>query len=135
MHCHINLLIQIHDSMSRLLGCTPSSLICECTYLVWVLFICGLQIKIIQFILDPYAIAKYCTSYMKNKIKINNIIITLYHTKIYCKYIANIRIQKLGNVFFNDQQIIVQLVFYLVFFLSSYHSFQTFEFINTFPSE
>ncbi len=64
MHCHINLLIQIHDSMSRLLGCTPSSLICECTHLVWVLFICGLQIKIIQFVLDPYAIEKYCTSYM-----------------------------------------------------------------------
>jgi hypothetical protein len=47
----------------------------------------------------------------------------------------NIRIQKLGNVFCNDQQIIGQLVFYLVFSLLSYHSFQTFEFINIFPSK
>jgi hypothetical protein len=46
---------------------------------------------------------------------------------------VNTRIEKLGNVFLNVQQMVAQLVIYLVFFLPLYHSFQTFQFINTFP--
>jgi hypothetical protein len=39
--------------------------------------------------------------------------------------------KKLSNVFFNAQQMVAQLVAYLVFSLPLYHSFQTFQFINT----
>jgi hypothetical protein len=44
---------------------------------------------------------------------------------------ANRRIQKLGNVFLNAQQMVVQLAIYLVLSLPLYHSFRTFQFINT----
>ncbi len=47
---------------------------------------------------------------------------------------ANTKIQKLGNVFFNVQQMVTQLV-YFVFSLPLYHSFRTFQFINTFRFE
>jgi hypothetical protein len=47
---------------------------------------------------------------------------------------ANTKIQKLGNVFFNVQQMVTQFV-YFVFFLPLYHSFQTFQLINTSPFE
>jgi hypothetical protein len=43
---------------------------------------------------------------------------------------ANIIIEKLDNVFLYAQQMVVQLVAYLVLFLSLYHSFRTFQFIN-----
>jgi hypothetical protein len=43
---------------------------------------------------------------------------------------ANTIIQKLCNVFFNVQQMVVQFDVYLVFFLPLYHSSQTFQFIN-----
>jgi hypothetical protein len=48
---------------------------------------------------------------------------------------VNIRIQKLGNVFFNAQKMVAQLVTYLVLSLSLYHSSRTFQFINIFPFE
>jgi hypothetical protein len=38
--------------------------------------------------------------------------------------------QKLSNVFLNAQQMVVQLVAYLMFFLPLYHSSRTFQFIN-----
>jgi hypothetical protein len=44
---------------------------------------------------------------------------------------ANIRIQKLGNVFINAQQMVVQFAICLGFSLPLYHSFQTFQFTNT----
>jgi len=57
--------------------------------------------------------------------------ITLELYSIIEKYIvnninANTKIQKLGNDFFNAQQMVVQFAIYLVFSLSLYHSFQTF---------
>jgi hypothetical protein len=48
---------------------------------------------------------------------------------------ANTRIQKFGNVFFNAQQMVVQLVAYLVLSFKLYHSSRTFQFINIFPFE
>jgi hypothetical protein len=48
---------------------------------------------------------------------------------------ANTIIQKLGNVFLNAQQMVVQLTTYLVFSLPLYYSFQKFQFINTSPYE
>jgi hypothetical protein len=48
---------------------------------------------------------------------------------------VNTIIQKLGNAFINAQQIVVQLTTYLVFSLLLYHSFGTFQFMNTFPFE
>jgi hypothetical protein len=43
--------------------------------------------------------------------------------------------QKLGNVFINAQQMVVQPAAYLVFSLLLYQSFRTFQFINIFPFE
>jgi hypothetical protein len=78
----------------------------------------------IQLILDPYAAATYCTSYMT---KLSKSITSKLHF-IIKKCIANnidvnTIIQKLGNVFLNAQQMVVQLVAYLVFSLPLYHSF------------
>jgi hypothetical protein len=47
---------------------------------------------------------------------------------------ANTKIQKLGNLFFKAQQMVTQLV-YFVLPLPLYHSFWTFQFINTFCFE
>jgi hypothetical protein len=44
---------------------------------------------------------------------------------------ANTIIQKLGNAFFDAQQMVVQHTTYLVLLLPIYHSFRTFQFINT----
>jgi len=72
--------------------------------------------------------------YDKNRL-INNIKITFYHKKCIANNIyENTRIQYLGNVFFNAQQMAVQLV-YCVLSLPLYHLFQTFKFINTSPYE
>jgi hypothetical protein len=84
----------------------------------------------IQFILDPYAVATYCTS---NMTKIDKSITLELHS-IIKKCIANIRIQKLAYVFFNAQQMVVQLV-YLMLSLPLYHSFWTFQFISSSLSE
>jgi hypothetical protein len=46
---------------------------------------------------------------------------------------VNTKIQKLGNVFFNAQQMVVLLTVCVVHSLPLYHSFQTFQFINNFP--
>jgi len=82
----------------------------------------------IQFVLDPYGAKTYYTSYMT---KIDKLITSKLHSIIQ-KCIANninanIRIQKLGNVFFNTQQMITQLVYFLFFII--------FSFINTYPFE
>jgi hypothetical protein len=50
----------------------------------------------------------------------------MHHKQYRCKT----RIQKLNNVLLNAQQMVAQLVAYLVFFLPLYHSSQTFQFIN-----
>jgi hypothetical protein len=76
----------------------------------------------IQFILDPYVAATYYTSYMK---KIENYILSL--KKCITNNIdVNKIIPKLRNVFLNAQQMVTQLVIYLVFSLPLYHSSQTF---------
>jgi hypothetical protein len=81
----------------------------------------------IQFILDPYVVTTYCTSYMTKIFKS----ITLEPHFIIKKCIvnnidANTIIQKLGNVFLNSQQMVAQLAIHLMFFLPLYHSSQTF---------
>ncbi len=50
-------------------------------------------------------------------------------------WFANSRIQKLGNVFFNAQQMVVQLIAYLVFSSPLYRLCRTFQLINIFPFE
>ncbi len=72
--------------------------------------------KDIQFILYPYVVTTYYTSYMT---KINQSITSKLHF-IIKKCITNnidvnIKIQKLGNVFLDAQQMIAQLVVYLMF--------------------
>ncbi len=72
---------------------------------------------IFQFILDPYVVATYCTSYMTK----TNQSITLELHSIIKKCIAkkkdvNIIIQKLGNVLLNAQQMVAQLIVYLMLF-------------------
>jgi hypothetical protein len=51
------------------------------------------------------------------------------------KIAANKIIQNLCNIFFNVQQLVIQLDVYLVLSLSLYHSSWTFQFINIFPFE
>jgi hypothetical protein len=102
-------------------------------HLVYMLLICGLQIKIFNLFWTHVG-TTYCTSYIT---KIDKSITSQSHS-IIKKCItnnidANTRIQKLGNVFLNAQQMVVQLVVYLVFSLQLYHSSQTFQFINTSP--
>jgi len=48
---------------------------------------------------------------------------------------VNTKIQKLSNVFLNAQQMVVQLVIYLVLSLPLYYSSRTFQFINIFSFE
>jgi len=72
----------------------------------------------IQFILEPYGTTKYYTSYMTKIDKST----TLELHSIIKTYIANTRIQKLGNDFLNAQQMVAQLGIYLVFYLPLYHS-------------
>jgi hypothetical protein len=77
----------------------------------------------IQFILDPYVATTYCTSYI--------ISITLELHFIIQKCItnnidANTKIQKLGNVFLNVQQMVAQVAIYFMLSLPLYHSFQIF---------
>jgi hypothetical protein len=65
----------------------------------------------IQYILDPYAIVTYCTSYMT---KIDKLITLELHYIIKKRITNNINvntiIQKLNNVFLNAQQMVVQVV-------------------------
>ena len=56
----------------------------------------------IQFILDPYAVATYCTSYMTKVDKSMTMELkSILQKCITNKIDANIRILKLGNVFLN----------------------------------
>jgi hypothetical protein len=88
----------------------------------------------IQFILDPYAAATYCTSYMTNVDKsITSELSSIIKTCVTEKIDANTRILKLGNAFLNAQQMLAQLAIYLVLSLPLYHASRTFEFINTSP--
>jgi len=77
----------------------------------------------IQFILDPYVATTYYTSYMT---KIDKSITSKLYSIIKICIANNIDpnkiIQKLGIVFLNVEQMIVQFVAYLVFFLPLYHS-------------
>ncbi len=86
----------------------------------------------IQFILDPYVATTYCTSYI---IKINKSMTLELHFIIQKCIInnidANTKIQKLGNVFLNVQQMVAQVAIYFMFSLLLYHSFRTFQIINT----
>lgn len=89
----------------------------------------------VQFILDPYAAATYCTSYMTKVDKT----ITVELKSILQKCIgektdANLRILKLGNAFLNAQQMSAQLAIYLILSIPLYHCSRSFSFINTSPS-
>jgi len=90
----------------------------------------------IQFILDPYATITYCTSYVT---KIDKSITSKLHFIIKKCIVNNIdvntKIQKLCNAFLNAQQMVIQLVAYLMLSLPLYHSSRTFQFINSFPFE
>ncbi len=77
----------------------------------------------IQFILDPCVAITYYTSYMTKIDKsITSKLYSIIKICIANNIGANKIIQKLGNVFLNAEQMIVQLVAYLVFFLPLYHS-------------
>jgi hypothetical protein len=88
----------------------------------------------VQFILDLYATISYYTSYL---IKIDktitkefkNIIINCNENKIE----ANTYMKKMGDTFFNVQQMSTQLATYIVLFIPLYCASITFKFINTFP--
>jgi hypothetical protein len=88
----------------------------------------------VQFILDTYVVASYCTSYLTiiNKTvtkKLKNIIISCNENKIE----THTHIQKMGNDFLNAQQMSTQLTTYVVLFIPLYHAYRTFKFINTSP--
>ena len=69
----------------------------------------------IQFILDPYATATYCTSYMTKVDKsMTTELKSILQICITDKTNANIRILKLGNAFLNAQQMSAQLAIYLI---------------------
>jgi hypothetical protein len=61
--------------------------------------------------------------------ELKNIIISYYENTIE----THICIQKMGNVFINAQQILAQLVAYIVLSIPLYHASRTFKFINTSP--
>jgi hypothetical protein len=46
---------------------------------------------------------------------------------------AHTHIRKMGNAFLNAQQMLAQLVAYIVLFIPLYHASRTFKFINTSP--
>ena len=88
----------------------------------------------IQFILDPYAAATYCTSYMTKVDKsMTTELKSILQNCITNKTDANIRILKLGNVFLNAQQMSAQLAIYLILSIPLYHCSCSFAFINTSP--
>ena len=88
----------------------------------------------IQFILDPYVAAIYCTSYM---IKVDNSMTTelksILQKCITNKIDANINFLKLGNAFLNAQQMSAQLGIYLILSIPLYHCSYSFASINTSP--
>ena len=77
----------------------------------------------VQFVLDSYVVALYCTSYMTKIDKtISKELNKIIQNCIAEKTNANIRIQKLGNAFLNAQQMFAQLVIYLVLSISLHHA-------------
>jgi hypothetical protein len=85
-----------------------SFMVCKYKYSIYLGLICSCNILHVTY----------------EKIKMNNIRTTFYQKKCITHNInANIRIQKLLNVFINAQQMVVQLATYLVFSLPVYHSF------------
>jgi hypothetical protein len=88
----------------------------------------------IQFILDPYAAATYCTSYMTKVDKsITTELKSILQKCIAEKTDANLRILKLGNAFLNAQQMSAQLAIYLILSIPLFHCSHSFAFINTSP--
>ena len=88
----------------------------------------------IQFILDPYVAATYCTSYMTKVDKsMTTELKSILQKCITDKIDANIRILKLGNAFLNAQQLLAQLAIYLILSIPLYHCSRSFAFINTSP--
>ncbi len=61
--------------------------------------------------------------------ELKNIIISCNESKIE----THTRIQKMGNVFLNVQQMLAQLATYIVLSIPLYHAPRTFKFINTSP--
>jgi hypothetical protein len=76
----------------------------------------------VQFILDPYVATSYCTFYLTNIDK-----------TITKEFKANIHIRKMGNATLNAQQMLTQLVTYIVLSIPPYHASRTLKFINTSP--
>ena len=88
----------------------------------------------IQFILDHYVAATYCTSYMTKVDKsMTTELKSILQNCITNKTDANIRILKLGNAFLNAQQMSAQLAIYLILSIPLYHCSRSFAFINTSP--
>ena len=86
----------------------------------------------IQFILDPYAAATYCTSYMTKVDKnITSELQSIIQKCINNNVLADERILKLRNAILNAQQMSTQVAIYLILFLPLYHASRTFKFINT----
>ncbi len=87
-----------------------------------------------QYILDLYVVASYYASYLT---KIDESIMSEFQTIIKkCEdenIDANLRIKKLGNDFFNAQQMSAQLATYIILSLPLYHASKSFSFLNTSP--
>ncbi len=61
--------------------------------------------------------------------ELKNIIISFNENKIE----THIHIRKMGNIYFNSQEMSAQLATYIMLFIPLYHAFRTFKFINTSP--
>jgi hypothetical protein len=88
----------------------------------------------VQFILDPFVAKNYCTFYLTNIDK--TITKELKVISINCnenKIEANTCIQKMGNTTLNAQQMLAQLVTYIILSIPPHHAPITLEFINTYP--
>jgi hypothetical protein len=85
-----------------------------------------------QFVLDPYAAASYCTSYLTKVDK--SVTAEMKATLEKCKYEQTSdveRVRKMGNSFLNAQQMPAQLAVYLALSLPLHHATRSFQFINT----
>ena len=87
-----------------------------------------------QYILDPYAAATYCTSYLT---KVDNTITSSLQKIIKQSktenYDAITRIKKLGTTLLNMQQMSIRQAIYIILPLPMHHTSREFQFINTAP--
>jgi hypothetical protein len=85
-----------------------------------------------QFILDPYAIAIYCISYLTKVDKFVTWEMQIISNKCKCEETETSKwIKKLGNAFLNAQQMLIQRAVHICLSIPLYHSTRSFQFINT----